>query len=237
VTFQDGIFKVHPILRWRSQDVYYYMEHYGLPQHPLWEKGYTRVGDWHTTQRGPGGVDGATATRARASTAARRSAGCTPRASPTSSRQLGAGSSAASGAPARPRGTPRDALRPAVVADHRVRRRALDAELAVRAADLVADRDARAPELGHGGGDHEVVVVARRAAIAARRLDHAEIEPARDVDRERVAHAAEELGAADLEEAKVVAVVDDPHRIAVAEDDAVACDLDHGRRGTTALRD
>jgi len=57
VTFQDGIFKVHPILRWRSQDVYYYMEHYQLPQHPLWEKGYTRVGDWHTTSAVPGGGD------------------------------------------------------------------------------------------------------------------------------------------------------------------------------------
>jgi phosphoadenosine phosphosulfate reductase len=57
VTFQDGIFKVHPILRWRSQDVYYYMEHYRLPQHPLWEKGYTRVGDWHTTSAVPGGGD------------------------------------------------------------------------------------------------------------------------------------------------------------------------------------
>ena len=56
VTFQDGIFKIHPILRWRSQDVYYYMEHYKLPQHPLWEKGYTRVGDWHTTS--VGGLDG-----------------------------------------------------------------------------------------------------------------------------------------------------------------------------------
>ncbi len=55
VTFQDGIFKVHPILRWRSQDVYYYMEHYGLPQHPLWEKGYTRVGDWHSSSAVPGG--------------------------------------------------------------------------------------------------------------------------------------------------------------------------------------
>ena len=57
VTWQDGIFKVHPILRWRSQDVYYYMEHYRLPQHPLWEKGYTRVGDWHTTSAVPGGGD------------------------------------------------------------------------------------------------------------------------------------------------------------------------------------
>lgn len=55
VTFQDGIFKVHPILRWRSQDVYYYMEHYGLPQHALWEKGYTRVGDWHSSSAVPGG--------------------------------------------------------------------------------------------------------------------------------------------------------------------------------------
>jgi phosphoadenosine phosphosulfate reductase len=59
VTFQDGIFKVHPILRWRSQDVYYYMEHYKLPQHPLWEKGYTRVGDWHSSSAVPvGGDDG-----------------------------------------------------------------------------------------------------------------------------------------------------------------------------------
>jgi phosphoadenosine phosphosulfate reductase len=58
VTFQDGIFKVHPILRWRSQDVYYYMEHYGLPQHPLWEKGYTRVGDWHSSSAVPGGGEG-----------------------------------------------------------------------------------------------------------------------------------------------------------------------------------
>ena len=58
VTFQDGIFKIHPILRWRSQDVYYYMEHYRLPQHPLWEKGYTRVGDWHTTSVGSVAGDG-----------------------------------------------------------------------------------------------------------------------------------------------------------------------------------
>lgn len=58
VTFQDGIFKVHPILRWRSQDVYYYMEHYDLPQHPLWEKGFTRVGDWHSSSAVPGAGDG-----------------------------------------------------------------------------------------------------------------------------------------------------------------------------------
>lgn len=58
VTFQDGIFKVHPILRWRSQDVYYYMEHYKLPQHPLWEKGYTRVGDWHSSSAAGGVGDG-----------------------------------------------------------------------------------------------------------------------------------------------------------------------------------
>ena len=56
VTYQDGIFKVHPILRWRAQDVYYYMEHYGLPQHPLWEQGYTRVGDWHSSS--PAGLAG-----------------------------------------------------------------------------------------------------------------------------------------------------------------------------------
>lgn len=49
VTAQNGIFKVHPILRWRSKDVYYYMEQHQLPQHPLWERGFTRVGDWHSS--------------------------------------------------------------------------------------------------------------------------------------------------------------------------------------------
>ena len=88
VTFQDGIFKVHPILRWRSQDAYYYMEHYRLPQHPLWEKGYTRVGDWHTSSAVGGGDDraAATVTRARASTVAPKSAASTRRGWPTSSR-------------------------------------------------------------------------------------------------------------------------------------------------------
>jgi phosphoadenosine phosphosulfate reductase len=49
VTLQNGIYKIHPILRWRAKDVYYYMEQHGLPQHPLWEKGFTRVGDWHSS--------------------------------------------------------------------------------------------------------------------------------------------------------------------------------------------
>jgi len=59
VTSQNGIFKVHPILRWRSKDVYYYMEQHQLPQHPLWEKGFTRVGDWHSSSPVTDGPDDA----------------------------------------------------------------------------------------------------------------------------------------------------------------------------------
>ena len=57
VTLQNGIYKVHPILRWRSKDVYYYMQQHDLPQHPLWEKGFTRVGDWHTSSAVTEGTD------------------------------------------------------------------------------------------------------------------------------------------------------------------------------------
>ena len=57
VTLQNGIFKVHPILRWRSKDVYYYMQQHQLPQHPLWEKGFTRVGDWHSSSAVTEGTD------------------------------------------------------------------------------------------------------------------------------------------------------------------------------------
>jgi phosphoadenosine phosphosulfate reductase len=44
-----GVWSLRPLLAWTTRDVYYYMEQHGLPQHPLFEKGYSTVGDWHTS--------------------------------------------------------------------------------------------------------------------------------------------------------------------------------------------
>ncbi len=46
---QDGVYKIHPILRWTSKDVYDYLKKHDLPFHPLYEKGYRSIGDTHTT--------------------------------------------------------------------------------------------------------------------------------------------------------------------------------------------
>ncbi len=43
-------FKVHPIFDWSDRDVYDYLRRHGLPYHPLWERGYVSIGDWHTTR-------------------------------------------------------------------------------------------------------------------------------------------------------------------------------------------
>jgi phosphoadenosine phosphosulfate reductase len=44
-----GVWSLRPLLAWTTRDVYYYMERHQLPQHPLFEKGYSTVGDWHTS--------------------------------------------------------------------------------------------------------------------------------------------------------------------------------------------
>tara|TARA_B100000214_G_scaffold371236_1_gene347236 strand:+ start:682 stop:1452 length:771 start_codon:yes stop_codon:yes gene_type:complete len=41
---------LRPLLEWTKKDIYYYMEKYKLPQHPLFEKGYSTVGDWHSSE-------------------------------------------------------------------------------------------------------------------------------------------------------------------------------------------
>lgn len=46
----DGKFKIYPILDWSNKDIHYFLERNNLPYHPLWEKGYVSVGDWHTTR-------------------------------------------------------------------------------------------------------------------------------------------------------------------------------------------
>lgn len=46
---QDGLYKIHPILRWTTKDVHEYLKQYDLPYHPLYEKGYRSIGDTHST--------------------------------------------------------------------------------------------------------------------------------------------------------------------------------------------
>ena len=47
---QDGRYKVHPVINWSNKDVYQYLKTHDLPYHPLWDKGYMTVGDWHSSQ-------------------------------------------------------------------------------------------------------------------------------------------------------------------------------------------
>jgi len=50
VALQDGIYKVLPISDWTSRDIYYYLQENELPEHPLFDQGYTTVGDWHSSR-------------------------------------------------------------------------------------------------------------------------------------------------------------------------------------------
>ncbi len=47
---KDGLYKVHPILGWHSRDIYRYLQTHHLPYHPLFDQGYTTVGDWHSSR-------------------------------------------------------------------------------------------------------------------------------------------------------------------------------------------
>jgi phosphoadenosine phosphosulfate reductase len=50
IEFKRGRYRVHPIYDWTDRDVGRYLKEHGLPYHPLWEKGYLSIGDWHTTR-------------------------------------------------------------------------------------------------------------------------------------------------------------------------------------------
>ena len=50
IEFKRGRFKVHPIFDWTDRDVGKYLKANTLPYHPLWDKGYLSIGDWHTTR-------------------------------------------------------------------------------------------------------------------------------------------------------------------------------------------
>ena len=41
---------LRPLLDWTKKDIFYYMENNNLPQHPLFDKGYSTVGDWHSSE-------------------------------------------------------------------------------------------------------------------------------------------------------------------------------------------
>ncbi|ABM71300.1 Phosphoadenosine phosphosulfate reductase [Prochlorococcus marinus str. MIT 9515] len=40
---------LRPLLNWKNKDIYYYMKENQLPSHPLFSKGYSTVGDWHSS--------------------------------------------------------------------------------------------------------------------------------------------------------------------------------------------
>src|ERR1700677_1362269 len=50
IEHKGGRYKVHPIFDWTDRDVGRYLAEHQLPYHPLWEKGYPSIGDWHTTR-------------------------------------------------------------------------------------------------------------------------------------------------------------------------------------------
>ena len=60
-----GRWSLRPLLAWSARDVYYYLEEHGLPRHPLFEQGYSSVGDWHSS--GPDLGEGASESGSRAS--------------------------------------------------------------------------------------------------------------------------------------------------------------------------
>ena len=50
IEFKRGRYKVHPLFDWTDRDIGQYLAKNKLPYHPLWEKGYLSIGDWHTTR-------------------------------------------------------------------------------------------------------------------------------------------------------------------------------------------
>lgn len=50
-----GRMSLRPLLSWTPRDVFYYMQDHDLPQHPLFDQGYSTVGDWHSSA--PDGVE------------------------------------------------------------------------------------------------------------------------------------------------------------------------------------
>jgi phosphoadenosine phosphosulfate reductase len=54
---RNGRWKFHPLADWSDRDVGLYLKRHGLPYHPLWDQGYTSIGDVHTSHRWEPGMD------------------------------------------------------------------------------------------------------------------------------------------------------------------------------------
>ncbi len=57
----DGVrqsWSLRPLLSWTHRDIFYYMQDHDLPQHPLFEQGYSSVGDWHSSAPDNGSQNG-----------------------------------------------------------------------------------------------------------------------------------------------------------------------------------
>ncbi|HEY9736055.1 MAG TPA: phosphoadenylyl-sulfate reductase [Trichocoleus sp.] len=50
IGMQSERYKILPILHWSSKDVYDYLVAHDLPYHPLFDRGYVTVGDWHSSR-------------------------------------------------------------------------------------------------------------------------------------------------------------------------------------------
>jgi phosphoadenosine phosphosulfate reductase len=48
---QNKTWKIYPILDWSDRNIYQYLSENDLPYHPLWDRGYVSVGDWHSTTK------------------------------------------------------------------------------------------------------------------------------------------------------------------------------------------
>ena len=42
--YQDGLYKVNPLVSWNARDTFYYMQRHDIPLHPLFEQGYASIG-------------------------------------------------------------------------------------------------------------------------------------------------------------------------------------------------
>ena len=49
---------LRPLLNWTNKEIFYYMEENNLPSHPLFSKGYSTVGDWHSSTADGNGTKG-----------------------------------------------------------------------------------------------------------------------------------------------------------------------------------
>jgi phosphoadenosine phosphosulfate reductase len=50
IEFKRARYKVNPLFDWTDRDIGRYLQEHRLPYHPLREKGYLSIGDWHTTR-------------------------------------------------------------------------------------------------------------------------------------------------------------------------------------------